>query len=80
MIQYIKSKNLPIYKEKVALNRIYEYDITKTFDSMLFVNSQKKEDFIEILEQAILTTKDLRYDFRKRIYGSFLSFSNQFVS
>jgi glycosyltransferase involved in cell wall biosynthesis len=63
VIDYIKSKALPIEKEKVVLNRIYEYDIVRTFDSMLFVNSDKKEEFISILKQAIETAKDLRYDF-----------------
>lgn len=65
VIEYIKSKNLPVDKEKVALNRIYEYDFIKTFDSQLFVKSKEKEKFIEVLNQAIETTKDLRYDFKE---------------
>jgi len=65
VINYIKVKKLSIEKEKAALTRIYETDIVKTFDSWLFVKSESKEDFIEILEQAIETTKNLRYDFRK---------------
>ncbi len=44
VVDYIKSKNLPLEKEKVVLNRIYEYDIVKTFDSMLFVNSNNKQE------------------------------------
>lgn len=64
VIEYIKSKNLPPEYEKVALNRIYEYDIVRTFDSMLFVNSKEKHEFLDILDTAIETTKNLRYDFR----------------
>ncbi|MEC2323176.1 glycosyltransferase family 2 protein [Lederbergia lenta] len=64
VIEYIKSKNLPIEQEKVALTRLYEYDIVKTFDSQLFVKSEKKEDFLNILRQAVETTHNLRYDFR----------------
>lgn len=52
-------------QEKVALNRIYEYDIVKTFDSQLFVKSKNKKAFFNVLDQAIETTKDLRYDFRE---------------
>lgn len=65
IIDYIKSLNLDIKKEKVILNRIYEYDIVKTFDSMLFVRSKEKETFFEVLKNAIATTTDLRYDFRE---------------
>lgn len=64
VIEYIKSKSLPVDQEKVALNRIYEYDIVKTFDSQLFVKSKNKKAFFDILRQAVETTKDLRYDFR----------------
>jgi len=65
VIEYIKSKGLPIQKEKIILNRIYEYDIVRTFDSQLFVKSDKKNAFLQILEQAIATTKDLEYDFKE---------------
>ncbi|UYG93855.1 glycosyltransferase family 2 protein [Cytobacillus firmus] len=64
VIEYIKSKNLPADHEKVALNRIYEYDIVRTFDSMLFVNSKEKHEFLAILDAAIETAENLRYDFR----------------
>ncbi|WP_409302924.1 glycosyltransferase family 2 protein [Peribacillus sp. SCS-155] len=62
VIRYIMEKQLPIEKEKAALTRIYEYDIVKTFDSQLFVKSDKKEEFIDILRQAMEMAKDLRYD------------------
>ncbi|WP_121611004.1 glycosyltransferase family 2 protein [Mesobacillus foraminis] len=65
VIHYIKAKNLPVEQEKIILNRLYEYDIVRTFDSMLFVNSTKKEEFISILEQAMETTTDLKYDFKE---------------
>ncbi|MFP3416205.1 glycosyltransferase family 2 protein, partial [Bacillus sp. SIMBA_074] len=49
IIRYIQSKDIAIELKRVALNRIYEYDIVKTFDSQTFVKSKKKEDFIEVL-------------------------------
>lgn len=67
IIDYIKSLSLEVEKEKVILNRLYEYDILRTFDSMLFVNSKKKEDFFDILREAVATTRDLRYDFKEEI-------------
>lgn len=65
VIHFIKSQNLPVHQEKIALNRIYEYDLFKTLDSQLFVKSDRKEDFFQVLSQAIETTKDLRYDFKE---------------
>ncbi|RRN74906.1 glycosyltransferase family 2 protein [Peribacillus simplex] len=63
IIRYIQSKDIAIELKRVALNRIYEYDIVKTFDSQTFVKSKKKEDFIEVLRDAVETTKNLSYDF-----------------
>src|SRR3954471_16287211 len=57
IIKYIQSKDIAIELKKVALNRIYEYDIVKTFDSQTFVKSNNKEDFIEILREAVETAK-----------------------
>lgn len=65
VIDYIKAKKLPVDKEKIILNRLYEYDLVKTFDSQLFVKSEQKEEFINILQQAVETTKDLSYDFKE---------------
>ncbi|MGG3494909.1 glycosyltransferase family 2 protein, partial [Peribacillus simplex] len=64
IIRYIQSKDIAIELKRVALNRIYEYDIVKTFDSQIFVKSKKKEDFIEVLRDAVETTKNLSYDFK----------------
>lgn len=65
IVHYIKSLNLEIEKEKVILNRIYEYDIVRTFDSMLFVRSKDKQPFLDFLKEVVATTTDLRYDFRE---------------
>lgn len=67
VINHVKSLNLSIDKERVILNRIYEYDILRTFDSYLFVKSDEKNGFLDILRDAIVTTKDLRYDFKEDI-------------
>jgi glycosyltransferase involved in cell wall biosynthesis len=63
IINYIKSKNLPLYMEKTALTRMYEYDFLRTFDSNLFVNSKNKEAFFQLFREVIETTKSLRYPF-----------------
>ncbi len=63
VIHYIKSKQLPIDKEKVILNRLYEYDFVRSLDTQTFIQSEQKDEFFSILQQAIETTKDLRYDF-----------------
>ncbi|OAT81592.1 hypothetical protein A6P54_12520 [Bacillus sp. MKU004] len=63
IIRYIKSQNLPLHMEKVALTRIYEYDFLRTFDSKLFVNSPNKDDYLQLFSNVIETTKDLRFDF-----------------
>ncbi|WP_462406072.1 glycosyltransferase family 2 protein [Gracilibacillus sp. Marseille-QA3620] len=67
VIQHIKDQHLPVHQEKVLLNRIYEYDFLRTFDSMAFVNSTEKEKFFELLEQAYQTTQDLSYNFLDHI-------------
>lgn len=67
VIDHVKLLQLSIDKEKVILNRIYEYDILFTFDSFLFVKSDDKNCFLDILREAVLTTEDLRYDFRDEI-------------
>jgi glycosyltransferase involved in cell wall biosynthesis len=72
IVDYIKSLSLDVDKEKVILNRIYEYDILKTFDSMLFVRSAKQQDFFDVLQAAVDTTKDLRYDFKEEIQSPLL--------
>lgn len=64
VIRYIQSKDIANELKKAALNRIYEYDIVKTFDSQTFVKSKHKNDFIEILREAVETTKTLSYDFK----------------
>ncbi|MFD9626056.1 glycosyltransferase family 2 protein [Peribacillus muralis] len=63
IIKYIQSKDINLEFKKVSLNRIYEYDLVKTFDSQTFVKSKNKEEFIGILKEAVETTKNLSYDF-----------------
>ncbi|PSL40667.1 glycosyltransferase involved in cell wall biosynthesis [Planomicrobium soli] len=65
IVHYIKSLNLEVEKEKIILNRIYEYDILRTFDSMLFARSKDKKPFLEFLKETVATTTDLRYNFRE---------------
>ncbi|PJN89156.1 glycosyltransferase family 2 protein [Bacillus sp. mrc49] len=64
IIKHIQSKDIAPELKKIALNRIYEYDLVKSFDSQIFVKSKNKEDFIEILREAVETAKNLPYDFQ----------------
>ncbi|MDN7241743.1 glycosyltransferase family 2 protein [Planococcus sp. N028] len=65
IVNYIKSLKLETEKEKVILNRIYEYDFLRSFNSMLFVRSKDKRAFLDLLKDVVATTQDLRYDFRE---------------
>lgn len=65
VIDHVKSLKLAVEKEKVILNRIYEYDVLRTFDSILFVKSDEKNKFLDILRSMIDTTQELRYDFKQ---------------
>ncbi|MCK6258716.1 glycosyltransferase [Fictibacillus sp. KIGAM418] len=65
VIQHIKAQNLPVEKERAALTRLYEIDMFKTFDSQVFVKSDQKEAFVDVLREAMAMAKDLRYDIRE---------------
>lgn len=68
LIKHIKRKKLPIEKEKIILNRLYEYDcIRRTFDTKTFPKSKLKVQYFRILKKILKTTKNLRYDFREEI-------------
>ena len=68
VIKYIKSKNLPVEKERIILNRLYEYDcITRLFNRKAFLDSKNKEQFYKKYQEILDTTKDLRYDFTEDI-------------
>lgn len=67
VIKYLKKKKLPVEKEKVLLNRIYEYDFLRTFDSKMFANLEDKEPYLALYKKVMKTTKNLRYDFKNEI-------------
>ncbi|CAH0299780.1 Putative glycosyltransferase EpsH [Peribacillus sp. Bi96] len=63
VINYVKSKQLDIEKEKMILNRLYEFDsITRLFNRYHFLKSEDTEEYFNKFQEVIDTTKDLSYD------------------
>lgn len=68
IIEFIKSKKLPIEQEKIILNRIFELDfLTRTFNTKKFVKYRYKFVYFYLLKRLLKTTKTLRYDFKEEI-------------
>jgi glycosyltransferase involved in cell wall biosynthesis len=64
VIRHVKKKHLEEDKEKIILNRLYEYDsITRVFNRKRFLQSDHKEKYYDKFRKVLETTKDLRYDF-----------------
>lgn len=63
VLKYLIQKKLPLEKEKVALNRIFEYDLVRTFNSQTFVKSKEKVEFFAVLDEAVEIANGLKYDF-----------------
>jgi len=70
LINYIINKKLPIEKEKVVLNRLYEFDcITRLFDRHHFLKSDEKNLYFEKFQTIIDTTSKLNYDFTENFFN-----------
>ncbi|WP_461610986.1 glycosyltransferase family 2 protein [Cytobacillus kochii] len=63
VIEFLKQKKLPLEYEKIALNRIYEYDFMRIFESTEFLKAKDKTPFINILKEMYETTFNLEYNF-----------------
>lgn len=59
--------------KKIIIKRLLEYDLIRSCDSNLFIQSKDKETFIQIIKEAIFVVKDLPYDI-------FLDFDNPLYS
>ena len=63
VIEEIQEMHLPAEKEAAFLNRIYEYDFLRSFNTLAFVRSRQRGSFFDVFSDAYETTKDLEYDF-----------------
>jgi glycosyltransferase involved in cell wall biosynthesis len=69
VIQYIIAKNLEEEKEKMILNRLYEFDsISRFFSTPHFYKTKLKFLYYLKLKQILKTTKRLRYDFSQQFF------------
>jgi len=77
-IQHVQSLEIPEMELKTILNRIYEYDFMRTFDSILFVNANNKQPFLDILSEAVSTTTGLNYNFVEEFKNPFYKYAVNF--
>ncbi|MFB6467083.1 glycosyltransferase family 2 protein [Cytobacillus sp. Hz8] len=69
VIQYVKSKNLEVEKEKVILNRLYEFDsIRRLFNTNHFHKTVLKDLYLQKFKEILKTTEDLRYEFSDNFF------------
>ncbi|WP_010648262.1 glycosyltransferase family 2 protein [Oceanobacillus massiliensis] len=63
VINYVQSKNLDSQKEKMILNRLYEFDsITRLFNRQHYIKSKQKNLYYEKFNEVLETTRRLNYD------------------
>lgn len=60
ILKRVYDQNLPIEKEKILMKRLVEYDLLKTCDSFVFIRSNEKQEYINIIKEALdlLTARD----------------------
>ncbi|MED1202252.1 glycosyltransferase family 2 protein [Heyndrickxia acidicola] len=69
VIRYIIEKNLETEKEKMILNRLYEFDsISRFFSTPHFYKTRLKFLYYLKFKQVLKTTKRLRYDFSQQFF------------
>lgn len=69
VINYVIEKNLEVNKEKIILNRLFEFDsITRLFDRYHFFRSEDKQAYYDKFNQVLDLTKKLNYDFTENFY------------
>ncbi|MEH7154896.1 glycosyltransferase family 2 protein [Neobacillus drentensis] len=69
VINHIIKKNLDIEKQKLALNRLYEFDsITRFFHTPHFQKTKLKRIYYYKFNQVLKTTKTLNYEFSEEFF------------
>ncbi|MEH6908891.1 glycosyltransferase family 2 protein, partial [Neobacillus drentensis] len=72
VIDYIIKKNLDLDKEKMILNRLYEFDsITRLFNTPHFQKTKMKQPYYHKFNEILKTTQGLRYEFSENFFKSF---------
>lgn len=70
VIHYIKNKNLEPEKEKMILNRLYEFDsITRLFHTGHFQKTKLKPLYYNKFKEVLKTTDGLRYEFSDNFFN-----------
>ncbi|WP_139365159.1 glycosyltransferase family 2 protein [Litchfieldia alkalitelluris] len=70
VIHYILNKNLEPEKEKMILNRLYEFDsITRLFNTGHFQKTKLKQLYYNKFNEILKTTNGLRYDFTENFHN-----------
>lgn len=62
ILNYMFDKKLPMDQEKEYMKRLIEYDLVKSCDSVLFVNSEEKQRNIEFIREALNMLEERPYD------------------
>lgn len=62
IIKNVYEKKMPIKKEKVIMKRLIEYDLLKTCDSYVFIRSEEKEKYLDIIKEALDILSSRKYD------------------
>lgn len=72
ILKRVYDQNLPIEKEIILMKRLVEYDLLKTCDSFVFIRSNEKQEYINIIKEALdlLTARDydIIEEFDTRLY------------
>ena len=69
VINYVIEKKLDVEKEKLILNRLFEFDsITRLFDRYHFFRSDDKQAYYEKFNQVLKSTRKLNYDFTENFF------------
>ena len=70
VIHYIINKNLEPEKEKMILNRLYEFDsITRLFNTGHFQKTKMKQLYYNKFNEILKTTNGLRYEFSDNFHN-----------
>jgi glycosyltransferase involved in cell wall biosynthesis len=70
VIHYIINKNLEPEKEKMILNRLYEFDsITRLFNTGHFQKTKLKQLYYHKFNEILKTTNGLRYEFSDNFFN-----------
>jgi glycosyltransferase involved in cell wall biosynthesis len=70
VIHYILNKNLEPDKEKMILNRLYEFDsITRLFNTGHFQKTKLKPLYYQKFNEVLNTTNGLRYEFSDNFFN-----------